>query len=598
MWRRNEWRPIRAVGLGLAAALAGACGSVPGCAAAPRRPAGGFLYAVHDATGATVGPATPPLIAAWRIDPDTGSLQPVAGGPGATNAIGAFELAADPSGRFFSLAGSQLALLHVSASGALAPSAAPASGIAAAFDPRGRFFYQVGARGLTVHPVDPRRGADLSTVRHAAAGVLALSLAPSRDGRRLFAIDREGFRVYLVGDDGALSPAGPPQPLAWRALELVAHPAGRFVVALAEVGARRKIVVLDAGTGGGAIGHVDGSPFDLGHNVRSLALAPDGARLFVSDRDSHAIHTLAIDAAGGLHRQATTPAEIDDAGALTTDPAGRYLYASSMRTGLVHGWAIGADGALSPVPGSPITAGPRAGSLVATSGEPPAAAAALPEAGTFERDHPAARTDASASTDIVIDALRDPSDVTRLRAIASLSGSGRDLAPLLPAVLAALEDRHDGVRQSARHLIGPYALQHPGAIDDAVLGRLLSGTEGRGMPIDNASLTALHALKRRGSPAAPILARGLVNSGQLRDEALEALSALGPAAAPAVPELRRLLQHPIADRYAADALGAIGPAAADALPELYELAEHPSRPAAAAARSAIERIRRPDATRR
>jgi HEAT repeat protein len=293
-----------------------------------------------------------------------------------------------------------------------------------------------------------------------------------------------------------------------------------------------------------------------------------------------------------VHRQATTPAEIDEAGTLTTDPAGRYLYASSMRTGLVHGWAIGADGALSPVPGSPFTAGPRAGSLVSTSGEPPAAAAALPEAGSFERDQPAARADAGASTEILIDALQDPSDVTRLRAIAALSGSGRDLAPLLPAVLAALDDRHEGVRRSARHLIGPYALQHPGAIDDAVLGRLLSGPDGRGMPLDNASLSALHALKRRGADAAPFLARGLVNSGQLRDEALEAIGDLGPAAVPAVPELRRLLKHHTASRFAADALGAIGPGAADAMPELYEVAQHPSRPTAAAARGAIERIRR------
>ena len=592
MPERNEWRRLRAVGLGLAAVLAAACGSVPGCASAPRRPAGTFLYAVHDATGDAVGPATPPRISAWRIDGDTGALQPVADGPGETNAVGAFDLTADPSGRFFALAGSQLALLHVSPSGRLAPSRAPASGIAAAFDPRGRFFYQVGARGLSVHPIDPRRGADLSTVRHAATGVLATSIAPSGDGRRLFAIDREGFRVYRVGDDGSLSPAGPPQPLAWRALDLVAHPDGRWVVALAEVGARRKIAVLDAGTGGGAIGHVEGSPFDLGYDVRSLALTPDGARLFVSDRDSHAIHTVAMDASGGLHREASTPAEIDDAGALTTEPSGRYVYASSMRTGLVQGWKVEADGALAPVPGSPFTAGPRAGSLVATSGEPPAAAAALPEASTFEHDVPAPRTDASASIDGLADALQDPSDVTRLRAIVAFSGPGRDLTPALPAILAALDDPHEGVRRSARHLVGPYALQHPGAIDDAVLDRLLSGADGRGMPLDNASLSALHALERRGSAAAPHLARGLVNSGQLRDEALEALVNLGPAAAPAVPDLRRLLKHHTASRFAAHALGAIGPAAADAMPDLYELAEHPSRPTAAAARRAIERIRR------
>jgi hypothetical protein len=587
MWLGNEWRRVRAVGLCVAAVLAAACGSVPGCASAPRRPAGAFLYAVHDQAG---GPVAPPAIAAWRIDPDTGSLQPVADSPGVTNAVGAHELAADPSGRFFSLAGSQLALLQVSASGTLTPSVEPASGLASAFDPRGRFFYMVGMRGLSVHPVDPRRGADLSTVRHAEAGVLAVSLAPSRDGRALYAADQTSLRVYRVGEDGALSPTGAPQPLSWRALELIAHPGGRLVIALAEVGARRRIAVLDAGTDG-AVAHVDGSPFDLGHDVRSLALSPDGARLFVSDRDSHAIHTVAMDASGGLHREVSTPAEVDEAGALATDPSGRYLYASSMRTGKVLGWAVEADGALSPVPGSPFDAGPRAASLVATSGEPPLAAAALPPAATFGPDPPAPRADASAATDSLAAALQDPSDVTRVQAIMALSGSGRDLTPVLPAVLAALDDPHEGIRLRARHLIGPYALQHPGVIDDAVLDRLLSGADGRGMPLDNASLTALHALKRRGAEAAPALARGLVNGGQLRQEALEALSGLGPSGATAVPELRRLLKHHTANRYAAYALGAMGPAAAEAMPELYELADHPSRPTAAAARSAIERIR-------
>jgi hypothetical protein len=216
----------------------------------------------------------------------------------------------------------------------------------------------------------------------------------------------------------------------------------------------------------------------------------------------------------------------------------------------------------------------------------------LPSADTFGPDLPAPRADPSAATGSLAAALQDASDVTRVRAIIALSGPDRDLTPVLPEILAALDDPHEGVRLRARHLIGPYALQHPGAVDDAVLDRLLSGVDGRGMPLDNASLTALHALKQRGAAAAPLLARGLVNSGQLREEALEALSGLGPSAASAVPELRRLLKHHTASRFAAYALGAIGPAAAAAMPELYELAEHPSRPTAAAARSAIERIRR------
>ena len=67
---------------------------------------------------------------------------------------------------------------------------------------------------------------------------------------------------------------------------------------------------------------------------------------------------------------------------------------------------------------------------------------------------------------------------------------------------------------------------------------------------------------------------------------------LGPAAAPAVPELRRLLQQPTnAKRYAASALGWIGPGAAAAMPELYELLADQSPSVQRAARFAIDRIR-------
>ena len=285
-----------------------------------------------------------------------------------------------------------------------------------------------------------------------------------------------------------------------------------------------------------------------------------------------------------------------DAGYLTVDPAGRYLYASDMKAGVVHGFAIDGGGTLAPVPGSPFAVGPRAGAIVCSPrAEGPLQAVALPEADAFAGQAPPPRADpatfSSASTDALAAALKDPSDDARYFAITALARHN-DLDAVLPAIVAALDDPHPPVRKIAGLIVGPWALTHPGQVDDAVLDRLVSGPTGKGAMLDNASLTALHALKQRGAAAAPYLARGLVNGGQLREEAEDALRDLGPAAAPAVPELRRLLQVNSEVRaHAANALGWIGPPAAEAIPDLYALLNDPSPGAQRAAKFAIERIR-------
>jgi HEAT repeat protein len=415
------------------------------------------------------------------------------------------------------------------------------------------------------------------------------------DGSLLYAAS-EKLHVYAVGDRGTLRAApGSPHDLSVRALELAVHPSGRFVIVLGEGRGRRLIAVLRTGSDG-SVSEVAGSPFELGADVRAMALAPDGASLFVTDADRHSIQTFGLDAGGGLHELASTPLDVPQAGYLTVDAQGRYVYASDMASGVVHGFAVDAAGALTPVPGSPFAVGPRAGSLVVSPRpEGPLQAAALPEADALAAQAQPTGADPatfrSASIDAVAAALKDPSDDARYFAIAALAGR-TDVDSVMPAVIAALDDPHPPVRKMAGLIVGPWALAHPGQVDDAVLDKLVSGPTGRGARLDNASLTALHALKQRGPAAAPYLARGLINSGQLREEAEDALRDLGPAAAPAVPELRRLLQVNSEVRaHAANALGWIGPPAAEAVPDLYAMLDDPSPGAKRAAKWAIERIR-------
>lgn len=578
--------------LGAAVALAGACGSLRSCAGPPARPSGQFLYAVHDAPDA-IAPSVDPRIAAFEVDANTGALRPV--GSLNSQTVGAFALAVDPSGRWFSLAGSQLGLYQVTSSGALERAAKPSAGLSGYFDPKGRYFYLVGADGLNVFPVDPRRGVSLSTPLDRERGLLAFVLGAPRDGALLYAAG-EKLHVFTVGDRGILNAAsGSPHDLSVRALELEVHPSGRFVLVLGEARGRRMVAVLRAAPDG-SVDEVADSPFDLGAGVRDMALAPDGASLFLTDRDRHTIETFGLDAEGGLHALASTPFEVPEAGYMTVDAQGRYLYASDMKIGKIHGFAIDAGGTLTAVPGSPFTVGPRAGSLVASPRpEGPLQAAALPQAGALSPQAQPERVDPasfkSAPTEAVAAALKDPSDDTRYFAIFALAGRP-DVDAVIPAVVAALDDPHPPVRKIAGLIVGPYALAHPGDVDDAVLDRLVSGPAGRGTSLDNASLSALQALIQRGPAAAPYLARGLVNSGQLREEAADALRDMGASAAPAVPELRRLLQVDSEVRaHAASALGYIGPPAAEAVPDLYAMLDDPSPGAQRAAKYAIERIR-------
>jgi hypothetical protein len=280
---------------------------------------------------------------------------------------------------------------------------------------------------------------------------------------------------------------------------------------------------------------------------------------------------------------------------LRTDADGRYLYATAIDNAQIYGWAIADDGSLAPVPGPAVRVEGDAGDLATTPRrDGPLRAKALPDAATF--DAAPARFDLSspfpADTSIAELAARlsDPSAETRYAAVLAI-GPRQDLELVLPALVEALDDPSDGVRLRVRHILGPWALAHPGRVDDAVLDRLVVGPTGRGMPLDNASLSALHALTKRGADASPYLARALVNGGQLRGEAISALVALGERAAPAVPELRRLLAEPQVERHAAYVLGAIGPRAADALPDLEALLDHPSKSVANSARAAIDRIR-------
>ena len=425
---RSRLQPRRTSGAVLVAAAlaAGGCGTMRSCASPPPRPDGRYLYVVARRAGLDRARRRPAHRRLQGRSGDGGPARRRARHRPGRDAVGAFSLAVDPSGRWFSLAGSQLGLLRVTASGAVEPAMSkPAAGLSGYFDARGRFYFLVTGQGLNVFRLDARRGVDLSTPLHTEAGVLAFVMGGPRDGSLLYA-GGEDFRVYTVGEHGALAAApGSPHALPVRALELAVHPSGRFVLVFGEARGHRLIAVLRAGADG-SLEEVAGSPFNPGNDARSMALSADGAFVFVTDRDRHSIETLGLDAGGGLHAVASTPMDVPEAGYLVGDAQSRYLYAGNMKAGTVEAFAIEASGALTPVPGSPFAVGPRTGALVSSPlADGPIQAAALPEADAFAGRPAAVRADAStfatASLDTLVDALGDSSDDTRYFAMAALA---------------------------------------------------------------------------------------------------------------------------------------------------------------------------------
>lgn len=90
--------------------------------------------------------------------------------------------------------------------------------------------------------------------------------------------------------------------------------------------------------------------------------------------------------------------------------------------------------------------------------------------------------------------------------------------------------------------------------------------------------TAVFALGRIGPAAVPALIQTLRNPDpNLRRQAVDTLSRIGPEAAAAVPDLIHALSDPdpLVRRTAARALGQIGPAAADSVPALIRVIQEP-----------------------
>jgi 6-phosphogluconolactonase (cycloisomerase 2 family) len=125
------------------------------------------------------------------------------------------------------------------------------------------------------------------------------------------------------------------------------------------------VVVEKLDSGSGALGTGTQTP---GGNGAAIAANPAGTFLYTSDASSNSVDGFAIGTDGTLTAISGSPFSAPGSGGvsgLAIDPTGKFLYGSvESGSGAIAGFSIGADGRLNAIQGSPFTAGTSPAQIV------------------------------------------------------------------------------------------------------------------------------------------------------------------------------------------------------------------------------------------
>ena len=261
--------------------------------------------------------------------------------------------------------------------GALTPIASPSNPACAhsngvAFHPSGRYVYLSGGIGspgaLCGYSIDPVTQAFAPIAgMPVATGALPKAVAIDPSGRYVYVVSavQNNVSAYQVDPaTGTLAPiAGSPFTTNGGTPQgMVIDRGGRHLY-VANFNSNTTSVgtvaafAIDRATG--ALAHIAGSPFlvfdgDVVDGISALALTPDGRFLFTL---GYSLTTFSVDAATGALKRIAKRGPVY-LGSVAVDPTGRFLYASDSFLNAVDGFAIAADGSLTPAGTQPTGGGP------------------------------------------------------------------------------------------------------------------------------------------------------------------------------------------------------------------------------------------------
>ncbi|MEJ3742219.1 beta-propeller fold lactonase family protein [Actinomycetes bacterium KLBMP 9797] len=198
-----------------------------------------------------------------------------------------------------------------------------------------------------------------------AAGSRGLIVTP--DGRFLYishgdpTIEQAGFVTgFAIGADHNLTPLGPAIPTGTSAGTMSISPDGRYLYV--PVQRSNQIFMFRIGADG-VLGALPGSPLSHPGEPVGTIVTPDGRFLYVTNTTGNSVSAFAIRADGTLTLRSAYPTG-DTPSSAAVSPDGRYLYVANFgignpptNPGSVSTYAIGADGGLREVAGSPFRTG-------------------------------------------------------------------------------------------------------------------------------------------------------------------------------------------------------------------------------------------------
>jgi len=239
-----------------------------------------------------------------------------------------------------------------------------------------RYLY-VGTAGAAIagYAIDPATGALSALPGSPFATAIEAPYQPTSDGEGLlFCGTAFGNRVeaFQIGAGGGLASLGTTtihqSPSPTTGSSALSRDGQHLLVSFDEVH------VFAIGRGG-ALAEVDRSPFGAsGLFPSGIVQAPSGNVYVANTSAFGGVSAFALDAQGALSAlpaQGAPSNAGDGAGlSLLITPDGRYLFKSGYGTGEVAGWRLdGPSGALAPLAGSPWTTPGKAGWMAAISGK-------------------------------------------------------------------------------------------------------------------------------------------------------------------------------------------------------------------------------------
>jgi 6-phosphogluconolactonase len=166
--------------------------------------------------------------------------------------------------------------------------------------------------------------------------------------------------LFDLNTDGTVTEVTPRTPTGTLPFFLAMDPGGNFLY-VANV-ASNNISVYSINTASntsstplGQLTPVTGSPFSINLTPKNMQIAPSGKFLFVSapSQPTGVVAVFSLNA-GVPTLVGYTPTADNDPSGLAVDPAGSYLYTANATSSSISIYAIGASGALTQVPQSPL----------------------------------------------------------------------------------------------------------------------------------------------------------------------------------------------------------------------------------------------------